>query len=140
MSVRSELHSLIDSLPDVDLNRAKAAVLAAMHSSSVDRDIRSICDKLSKDKRIEKIFLFGSRANGIPRDDSDIDLYLVLSDSAESVISVIQDARISILGMSDHSVDIIASTLSDFGARSTMPVLEREVLERGVVMYERSVE
>ena len=95
---------------------------------------------MSKDKRIEKIFLFGSRANGIPRDDSDIDLYLVLSDSAESVISVIQDARISILGMSDHSVDIIASTLSDFGARSTMPVLEREVLERGVVMYERSVE
>jgi predicted nucleotidyltransferase len=134
MQKRSELHKIIDSLPEGELGRAKAALLALIESTAVQKDIKRICDRLSEDIRIERIYLFGSRATGVPRPDSDIDLYLVLSDTVKSAVSVVQEARISIVGMSSCSVDIVASTASEFNARSQLPMLEQDVLNKGVRM------
>lgn len=43
-----------------------------------DQDIRALADKIVAEFHPEKIILFGSRAYGTPREDSDVDLLVVM--------------------------------------------------------------
>lgn len=44
-----------------------------------EADIRRLADQIARDFHPQQIFLFGSRANGEPRHDSDVDLLVVMS-------------------------------------------------------------
>lgn len=51
----------------------KYALLVALHKYP---ELRGITDKINADSRIGMALLFGSYAKGIPRKDSDIDIYI----------------------------------------------------------------
>ena len=86
----------------------------------------------------EKIILFGSHANGMSREGSDYDFFVVLKDDSEKPILTLQKiyrhlARKPML----TSVDVLANYRSRFEWRSTQPTIERRIANEGVVLYER---
>jgi predicted nucleotidyltransferase len=87
----------------------------------------------------EKIILFGSYAYGTPREESDIDIYVVLKDGTKLPILALQDIQHS-FGKNEYyeDVDIIANYKSRFEIRSKWPAIERTIANKGIVLYERN--
>jgi predicted nucleotidyltransferase len=86
----------------------------------------------------EKIILFGSYAYGIPREESDIDIYVVLKDGGKKPILALQDIEHE-FGKHKYyeDVDILANYKSRFEERSKLPAMERTIANKGVVLYDR---
>jgi predicted nucleotidyltransferase len=84
----------------------------------------------------EKIILFGSYAYGTPREESDIDIYVILKDGSKNPLLAMEDIYVG-FGKHNYSeeVDILANYKSRFEYRSIGPTLERVVTNRGVVLY-----
>lgn len=108
-------------------------VLAA---SSTDPQLDALVASIVERVQPELILLFGSRAWGTPRDDSDYDLILVLRDDAdvERDREVAYDATDAI----DISADILACTVAQYEHRQNDPgFLEWLVSRQGRVLYAR---
>jgi predicted nucleotidyltransferase len=96
--------------------------------------IKRLCRRIVEAFHPAKIILFGSRAYGKPREDSDIDLLVVMpydGDHAKAAIRIL------------NHLDVLAPI--DLLVRSSEEVRERirigdrfmrEIVERGKVMYE----
>ena len=85
---------------------------------------------------VEQIWLFGSRAYGIPHKDSDLDLYIVMKDDIQfRLIDAAISIRIAIGRKKTMPVDIITNTLSKYRERSNFPTLERTISRKGIKIY-----
>jgi predicted nucleotidyltransferase len=84
----------------------------------------------------EKIILFGSYADGTAREESDIDIYVVLKDGGKNPWLALEDIYVG-FGKHDYSkeVDVLANYKSRFEWRSTGPTIERVIANKGVVLY-----
>jgi len=81
----------------------------------------------------EAVYLFGSYAYGTPRPDSDLDVYVVLSDSEPRKAK--QAAVDILLGLPrpfGMPLDLKCEKRSDFEARLGKPTLQRIVSQKGV--------
>ena len=87
----------------------------------------------------EKIILFGSYAYGTPREESDIDIYVVLKDGTKNPLLAMQDIE---HGFGKHKyyedVDVLANYKTRYEWRSTGPTIERTVANNGVVLYDHT--
>jgi len=85
---------------------------------------------------VEQIYLFGSYASGTPHKDSDLDLYVVLSDNAQiRLIDAIAKIRLAIGMKKTMPVDILANTLSKYRERVEGPTIERTINNEGIKIY-----
>ena len=82
-----------------------------------------------------KIYLFGSYANGTYTKDSDFDFYIVVDDSRTDLVSLMTQAHKSIRSVKRHPVDILVGTQSRFDERKAHATLEREVAQKGILLY-----
>ena len=82
-----------------------------------------------------RIYLFGSFANGNPRDDSDIDLLVVVNDG----INTLKTMQSVSFGLMNKQVplDVLVDNVSDFEERSAPDrvTLQREIKNKGVLVY-----
>ena len=86
----------------------------------------------------EKIILFGSYAYGTPREESDIDIYVVLKDGSKNPLLAMEDVY-SVLGdRRCYAVDVLANYKSRYEYRSAGPTMERTIANKGVVLYEHT--
>jgi predicted nucleotidyltransferase len=85
----------------------------------------------------EKIILFGSYADGTAREESDIDIYVVLKDGGKNPLLVREDIYVSLGKHKYYEVDVLANYKSMFDVRSKLPSLERIITRKGVVLYDR---
>lgn len=98
-------------------------------------DIQSVADRIAAEYHPDKVILFGSRAYGTPRSDSDVDMLVILSfDGKPSRISVeILDRLDAFLPL-----DIVVRRPEDVEKRYREgDPLIREALDHGKVLYER---
>jgi predicted nucleotidyltransferase len=86
----------------------------------------------------EKIFLFGSYAYGTPHKGSDYDFYVVLKDGMENPLLVLQKIYEYMCDTNYIPVDVLANYKSRFERRSVQPTIERTIVKKGVVLYERA--
>jgi len=106
----------------------------------MDAKIQAELDKLKEiivnAIQVEQIFLFGSHAYGTPRKDSDLDLYVVLSDdvSMRDLDAGLQ-IRMAIARKKSMPVDIVAKKKRDFLSRLDDITLERTVSRDGIRIY-----
>jgi len=85
----------------------------------------------------ERIILFGSHAYGIPREDSDYDIFVVLKDGAPKPIFILQNIYRGLAENPNYkSVDVLANYKSRFEVRSKLPTIERTILQKGVILYD----
>ncbi|MCL2427416.1 MAG: nucleotidyltransferase domain-containing protein [Oscillospiraceae bacterium] len=86
----------------------------------------------------EKIYLFGSYANGQANEDSDYDIYVVIPDSGMRPIEAIQSIYRSMRGQRTTPMDILAGTAETFERRSKQVTLERKIANERVLLYAKS--
>jgi predicted nucleotidyltransferase len=85
---------------------------------------------------VEQIYLFGSYAYGIPRKDSDLDLYVVIKDDVPMRdLDAGLQIRFAIDRKKSMPVDIIAKKKKDFINRLDDLTLERKVSRDGIKIY-----
>lgn len=85
----------------------------------------------------EQVILFGSHAWGAPREDSDIDLFVVVPESSERPLARARRALACLEGL-QVSKDVLVRTRQETEKyRHVFASLESQVLEKGRVLYER---
>ena len=83
----------------------------------------------------EQIILFGSHAWGVPKEDSDLDFFVIVSQSKLSPVKRSVIAHRCLRGLNVPK-DILVKTRSEVERlRRVHASLEAEVLERGKVLY-----
>ena len=88
----------------------------------------------------EKVYLFGSFADGTYTDDSDYDFYIVVDDNSD-LWSIRSNARKAIRDLKNRPVDIVVGTSSRFkryGPSADSLFGEGEVFRKGMLLYDRS--
>lgn len=88
----------------------------------------------------EQVFLFGSQAWGVPDQYSDVDLMVIVDDSALSDYERAVQAHRCLSGL-DVPKDVIVKTREEFEFfRDVRASLEHKIYKQGKVLYERSQE
>jgi predicted nucleotidyltransferase len=97
-----------------------------------------VVNRLVKEFESEKIILFGSRAWGMPRPDSDIDLLVIVKSSPLSPTRRAAQAYRCLQGLK-APVEVIVSTHGELERYRSVPAsLTRRILEHGQVLYGQS--
>ena len=108
-----------------------------MITDQINPEIQAIKDKILGAVPVEKLYLFGSFANGTSNDNSDYDFYMVIPDDSMRPLDAINKAYLAMRGLKRKPVDILAGTAEIFSRRSEGITLERKIAQEGVVLYER---
>lgn len=103
----------------------------------VNKEILNIKDVILNAVNVEKLYLFGSYANGVPSEESDYDFYMVIPDNSIRPIDAIGDAYMAMRGLKRKPVDILAGTAESFTRRCEGITLEYKIAKEGVLLYER---
>lgn len=99
--------------------------------------IQQLINEIAAGYQPDKIYLFGSYANGTATKDSDIDLFIV-KDTNERWIERNINARASILNYPYVGMDIIVYTPAEFEAAQTKFMnIGKIAVNTGKLMYER---
>ncbi|MBO7620174.1 MAG: nucleotidyltransferase domain-containing protein [Victivallales bacterium] len=99
------------------------------------KEIEQIKEKLVRQLSPEKIYLFGSFAEGTADEGSDVDIYIIVKDDTENLVDLTAEAYKSIRNVRSRAVDIIIGTESRFESRKNRAGLENEVMSKGVLLY-----
>lgn len=100
-----------------------------------EQNIQALSDQIVQLFHAEKVILFGSHAYGHPRQDSDVDLLVLLPFNGNTFRKSLE-----ILNLIEpkFSVDLIVRNPKDAQRRHQQgDPLMREVFDRGKVLYER---
>ncbi len=96
--------------------------------------IEDLGRRIGREFRADRVVLFGSYARGVPTDDSDVDLLVVLPFEGKSVH---QSVEMRMRLRPAFAVDLIVRTPEKVRERLEMgDDFMREVLEEGKVLYE----
>lgn len=99
------------------------------------KEINELCSQFVAQLSPIKIYLFGSYAEGMNHDQSDLDFYIVVKDDSGNLADLTYEAYRSIRQLKRRSVDIIVGTESLFEERCAMPTIESEIARKGVLLY-----
>jgi len=89
---------------------------------------------VSKSLNVQKLILFGSRARGDFREDSDFDL-IVVSDDFDGVISYKRAPELYRAWDSDkYSVDFVCLTVEEFERMKGRPTVIKNAVSEGIVV------
>lgn len=100
-------------------------------------EINKIKNIIIKTIPLEKLYLFGSYAYGIPNDDSDYDFYAVIPDDSIRPLDAMYEVGMALWDKKRKPMDFIAGTREIFERRAnTFATLEQEILKKGVLLYE----
>jgi len=100
-------------------------------------EITTIKDIIVNTIPIEKLFLFGSYANGTENENSDYDFYMVIPNDGMRPLDAVNKVYLAMRGLKRKPADILAGTVDVFTRRSECVTLERKIAREGVVLYER---
>lgn len=102
-------------------------------------ELAEIVESLKKSLAPEKIILFGSYAKGAFTENSDFDIYVIVSDSDDNEIELCQKAYCELPKRAETSLDLLVTHKSKFDKRTSMNTLEQVVAKEGIELYGRSV-
>ena len=108
-----------------------------MYISVMQTEIENITQHLVAALHPVRIYLFGSRARGDHRIDSDYDIYIVMPNETKKINPLYGTAYCAIQDVRSLPVDLAINTEATFNRRKTGPTLEKIVAREGVVLYER---
>jgi predicted nucleotidyltransferase len=102
----------------------------------IQSELETLTEIIVSTVPVEQIYLFGSYAYGMPHEDSDLDLYVVLKDDAPiRLIDAVTKIHLAIGRKQSMPVDIIANKLGRYKERAQFPTLERTIAREGIKIY-----
>mgnify|MGYP001470310064 CR=1 FL=1 len=97
-----------------------------------------ILRRLVKVFKPEQIYLFGSHAWGEPEEGSDVDLMVIVSASDLTPLQRMVKAQQNLVNVK-APIDVIVKTRAEFEYyRDVYASLERQILDEGILLYDRS--
>ena len=103
----------------------------------ITNEILAVQDRIIEAVPVEKLYLFGSYADGTANGDSDYDFYMVIPNDSMRPVDAINAAYLAMRGLKRKPVDILAGTVEVFSRRANGVTIERKIAREGVVLYER---
>ena len=100
-------------------------------------EIGKIKDRIVQSLSPERIYLFGSFAEGRATEESDIDIFIVVQDEPQNLLDLTVQAYRAIRPVRTRAVDIIVGTKDRFESRKNRAGIESEVAEKGILLYAR---
>ena len=103
-------------------------------------EIQTVKDIILETVDCEKIYLFGSFANGTSQKDSDFDFYVVLKNENLNPVFAEQSIYRSLSKREGHykPVDVLAENINNFNALCFLPTIERKIAREGILLYDIS--
>ena len=104
------------------------------------KDLSGICQVIDKAVDVEKIYLFGSYAYGMPTPESDYDLCVVIPDGGLRPAEAVKQIRRALYPLQATPMDIIVYRASAFLQRQGYASLESKIAREGVVLYDAFIQ
>jgi predicted nucleotidyltransferase len=106
------------------------------HLAEIQNDLNLLTDIIVKTIPAEQIYLFGSYAYGTPDKDSDIDLYIVMKDSANMrELDAIDAVSLEVYKKIHKPVDLLVLKYDKFLRRKNAATMERQIVRDGIKIY-----
>ena len=103
--------------------------------STIQNDLNAIVNEISLILPQAKVFLFGSYATGTQRDNSDIDLCVVVPELHDRPMEMMYTIRTAITDKTKLPIDILLFTNDEFERKSKMkPTIQYSIAQRGVLL------
>ena len=103
---------------------------------SIINELNTLKDIIIKTIPVGKIYLFGSYADGKAGTDSDLDIYIVMSDKAEiNEIDAMKLVRKAIRDKKTMPVDILVGKEKKFNRRKASTTIESQIEKNGILIY-----
>ena len=103
----------------------------------IEHQLNTLTEIIKDTVPVEQIYLFGSYAQGTPRRESDLDIYVVMRDSSNlreiDAMYLIQKA---ILGNKSMPVDVLVGKKQKYLERVKGPTIEKSIADEGVLLYQ----
>ena len=102
----------------------------------IEKELEIIKQGILETVPAEAIYLFGSYAYGTPREDSDLDIFVVIPDSVEeNPIDVSVDIMDRVHRKINTPVDMLVGRSSNFHYRKKGPTLQKVIVQQGRLLY-----
>jgi len=106
------------------------------HLAAVQGELDTLVKIITETVPTERIYLFGSYANGTPDKDSDLDIYVVMKDDAAiKELDAMLAIRAAMRGGVNMPVDLLALRFTPFMRYSKAPSIERTIVREGMKLY-----
>jgi predicted nucleotidyltransferase len=104
---------------------------------SVKQEIDTLVNIIVETVPVEQVYLFGSYAYGTPRDDSDLDLYVVFKDDMNiREIGALTTARVAMAPVQNTPLDLLGHKKSTFFNRASgFATIEKDIVQKGIKLY-----
>lgn len=99
--------------------------------------LHTMTDRLVAEFDPEQIILFGSHAWGLPTENSDVDIYVIVPESSERPLRRAQRAITCLGGMKIPKDILVRARTEAEKYRYVYASLESQIFEKGRVLYER---
>ena len=100
----------------------------------INAKIKDLCRQIVENFHPQKVILFGSHAYGVPNEDSDVDLLVVMPFECRSVEQAIKIRRRIYPKM---PLDLLARTPAQIRERLDLgDFFIKDIVERGKILYE----
>lgn len=97
--------------------------------------LQELTNRIVKELHPERVYLFGSRAYGTPRADSDLDIMLVFPENGKRRIDLVCAAR-QLLRDIPCGLDVLVRFRDEFESRGAWPTtIEAIVKQKGRLLY-----
>ena len=83
----------------------------------------------------EAIYLFGSRVDGKPTEDSDLDIYVVVPDSIENLSELYADIQGLLRKKTLFPIDLLIARSHVFNRRKNGPTMEGTIARKGALLH-----
>ena len=105
-------------------------------TESLQKELEPMCRVITETVKAEAIYLFGSRAYGMPTDDSDYDLCVIITEKSIRPVDAVKAIRRALLPLQTMSFDILVYRADTFFRRTQGATMERKIKQDGILLYE----
>ena len=105
-------------------------------TESLQTELEPVCRLITETVKAEAIYLFGSRAYGMPTDDSDYDLCVIITEKSIRPVDAVKAIRRALLPLQTMSLDILVYRADTFFRRAQGVTMERKIKRDGIPLYE----
>ena len=109
-------------------------------TESLQKELEPVCRVITETVKAEAIYLFGSRAYGIPTDDSDYDLCVIIPENSMRPADAVKAIRRALFSAQSVPLDVIVYRSNAFHQRAEHASLERKIAREGVLLHEHRLE
>jgi len=103
--------------------------------NDIQEELNTLVQAIASNTKIESIFLFGSWAYGIPKPDSDLDIYLIIPDNEIDICELNAEIRFALYKKLTLPLDLVIAKKSVFERRRKSLTLESIIAKQGICIY-----